>query len=530
MSYLDVPRIHFAGKFRAAPSTVNNMEQNYQLPPVMINKIGLGWNPNGNHFWQLVKCTVQSAVGADGAPATDLKGAQLASTDDPSPAKLVDLDPDQQMVSQVWGLTLRLSAAGGDFVEGTFRVVPFNDLWGKSPGGMAGMGAYYQSVIENLTWSRSLRSPTLKRLRSLSPKALSIKFMVDSYQADASQPDFNLGRIVGTIGPADPADPPNFVPARLLRPASQGSPLNFAPARVDEGRGRVVVDLGNSLPTTGPHGPLSNLGNLQAAILAPGSAPQLLGPVGNVAYQQNAGVYELPVTAAQITLLKTTPLGVVLVAPDGTTDTLLTENSVGAYLDATQYVFRLNPTDRPARVTLVANLFGRPAKNQKINLSAQTFDGQAVPGNAPPLQFPPSVTTNAQGRATFAVTPGDPGTPRPVDGQVYAVRFDWDGAPPDYAPDPSRFLSLHIYSGFQVVGSPKWADIQPIFDQYAKLYPFMRGIIDLSDPAAVKQFAARIASVISLPETDPRYMPVTRDLSKSKRRTILNWLAKGAPV
>lgn len=533
MSYLDVPRIHFAGKFRATPSTVNNDESNYSLPAVVVNKGGLGWNPNGNNYWQFVGCKVQSAVGADGAKASDLRGAKLGSTDQPVPAKLVDLDPEQQMVSTVWGLTLRLSTAGGDFVEGSFRAVPFNDIWKKASEGVAmtPLGAYYQSVLENLKWSRTLKSPTLKKLRSVSPDALSVKFTVDSYQWQQSRPDFGIGRLVGTLGPAAAGEPPNFVPARLLRPASQNSPLNFAPARVDEARGRVLVDLGNSLPTTGPFGPFANLGNLQLAILAKGDEPQhLLGPVGNVPFETNAGVYEVPVSARQLALLDKTPLGVVQVGAGGDTQLWLAENSIGAYLDATNYVFRLNPGDPPARVTLVASTFGRPAKNQKINLQAQTFDGQAVAGDQPPLQFPANVKTNASGRATVTLKPGDPGTPRPVDGQVYAVTFSWDSPPADYNPDANRFLSLHVYSGFKVVASPKWADIGAIFEQYAKLYPFMRNIIDLSDPAEVKKFADRIAAAINLPETHPHHMPVTRDLSKNKRRTILNWLAKGAPV
>jgi hypothetical protein len=548
MSYLDVPRIHFAGKFRAAPSTVNNDPANYSRPPVVIDKIGLGWNPNGNHFWKLLKCTVRSAVG-DGGPQPDpLVGAQLESTDQPSASKLVDLDPDQQMVSQVWGLRLRLVASNGDVVEGSFQVVPFNDLWGRaqSGGGMGAMGAFYQSVLEDLTWGRQLKSPLLKRLKAQSPAALSIKFMVDGYQSDSTQPDFTLGRVVGTIGPAGRDEPPNFVVGRLLRPVGQ-SPLNFAPARVDEARRRVTVDLGNSLPLTTPNGPLVNLGNLQLAILpappappptlqpATPEEPQLLGRVGNVAYEKNAGIYELPLTDEQVKLLRSRQLGVVQTQPPAVTQQFLAENSAGAYLDATQYVFRFNPTDRATKVTLVATAFGKPAANQKITLAANVFSngqlGQSLPGSGPPLQFPAAVKTNSRGRATFTLKPGDPGQPRaPIDGQVYAVNFSWDGAPADYNPDPSRFLSLRIFSGFQVVPSPTWADIEPIFDQYAKLYPFMRGIIDLSDPAAVQQFAARIRAAMSLPESDPRYMPVTRDLSAAKRKTIVNWLRKGAPV
>lgn len=34
MSYLDVPRLHFAGSFTANPSTINNTSTNYGYNPV----------------------------------------------------------------------------------------------------------------------------------------------------------------------------------------------------------------------------------------------------------------------------------------------------------------------------------------------------------------------------------------------------------------------------------------------------------------------------------------------------------------
>lgn len=525
MSYLDVPRIHFAGKFIAKPSTVNNDPANYSRPEVEIDKIGLGWNPDGNHYWRLDSCTVRSAVGG----GVDLVGATVQSIDQPRPSKLVDLDPFAQMVSQIWGLGIRVVAANGDSFEGSFHVVPFNDIWTRSPtGGMASAGAYYQSVLTNIKWSKNPSSVLLRKLRRRSPERLSIKFMVDSYQSDSTQPDFNFGRIVGTIGPAEPREPVNFVPGRLLRPVP-GQPFNYAPARVDEATRRVFVDLGNSLRFTAPNGPLANMGNLQLAILPAAQPPQLLGPVGNVAYEQNAGVYELPLTTQQVALVSNTPLGVVSVNPATAPQVVLSENSIGGYIDATQYVFRMNP-GRRAKLVVHAYAFGRPKANQTIRLTGQTAVGGPITGSPPPLGFPASVTTSSRGSVSLVLDAGDPGTPRGViDGQVYKVSFAWDGAPADYRPDSKRILTVRVFSGFNVPASPTWADIEPIFDQYAKLYPFMRGIIDLSDPAAVQQALARISTVMSLPESDPGYMPVTRDLSENKRKAILKWIRNGAP-
>jgi hypothetical protein len=52
----------------------------------------------------------------------------------------------------------------------------------------------------------------------------------------------------------------------------------------------------------------------------------------------------------------------------------------------------------------------------------------------------------------------------------------------------------------------------------------MRPIVDLSDFASVKAMRDLIKQVLSVPMTDPRYMPVNRDLSKAKQIMIPRWL------
>src|SRR5437868_3719910 len=107
MSYLDVPRLHFAGSFIAKPSTVNNDPKNFSpqvQPPVPTSE--LNWNPNGNHAWQFLNCKVTTAVAASGQISDPVIGATVLSTDQPIVAKLVDLDTEQQLVSQIWGLQI----------------------------------------------------------------------------------------------------------------------------------------------------------------------------------------------------------------------------------------------------------------------------------------------------------------------------------------------------------------------------------------------------------------------------------------
>ena len=77
--------------------------------------------------------------------------------------------------------------------------------------------------------------------------------------------------------------------------------------------------------------------------------------------------------------------------------------------------------------------------------------------------------------------------------------------------------------------NPVWADVQPIFEYYTRIYPYMTTILDLSDYASVKSAVDALQRVLALPVEHPHYMPVLRDLSDNKRTVILNWLKSGAP-
>src|SRR6185436_5418071 len=123
MSYLDVPRLHFGGTFIAKPSTVNNTGSNFE--PTVTDPFP-SWNPNGNHFWQFLDCAVTTAFDSEGPVTGDpVLSAAVSSTNNPSAAKLVDLDTEQQMVSQIWGLQVKLAISDSDYFVGDFQVVCF---------------------------------------------------------------------------------------------------------------------------------------------------------------------------------------------------------------------------------------------------------------------------------------------------------------------------------------------------------------------------------------------------------------------
>src|SRR5689334_21978524 len=127
MSYLNTLRLHFAGSFFSDPSTVNNHPGHYDNKAFDRSRhwrSGAGgsvdhgwWNPEGADLFKLRNVRVTSAVGADGLPLAaggdPVLTLKFESRDGRSAAKMVDLDPDQQLVSMIFGLTVALADGQG---------------------------------------------------------------------------------------------------------------------------------------------------------------------------------------------------------------------------------------------------------------------------------------------------------------------------------------------------------------------------------------------------------------------------------
>jgi hypothetical protein len=266
----------------------------------------------------------------------------------------------------------------------------------------------------------------------------------------------------------------------------------------------------------------------------------LLGTLANATYTaagwypQTAGIVDLPAGSqlndAQLTMLESSELQVSAGGPVST-GAVAAEQNGGQWVRADNFFYRLNPGES-ADVTLYATSFGTPLAGAKIDLA---LDPNTL-NNTPPSALPGlvsaggtlSVTTDADGVATVSLTAADPGKPRgseDIDGQVYGVRPVLQGAT---TVNPFDFISIFIWSGYQIPANPTWwHDAWPILQQFANLYPVMKklNIIDLGNYDSVAAMAQAVAQVLSLPTSDPGYMPVTRDLSSAKRQMLLNWLA-----
>lgn len=567
MSYLNPPRLHFAGRFQAAPSTVNNdlthfnnktFLPKYQKMQTPTSPNGW-WNPSGDADWRLIGCNVTAASLADGSPVDPgdpVLTYLVADSDRQVAAKLVDLDPEQQMASEIWGLDVRIcNEAGETLLRGRYQPAAFIDIWSRAQGGGGGdmaFGAMYQSVLSDLEWGDVEQSLFLKELQAAAQDGLlSIKFNVDGYNMNFNSPEFTRGRVVGTIGPASADEPQHFTVGRqfMLPVPPNSSILNYFVAVVDPKRGKILLDLGNALPTTVPGGPLSDMGPLTLAYgLLPNNeqTSRVWYPIGEIPYtetgwyENTAGVVELPaggtLSGEDLEAIAANPLALMVTTPVGLIPTMC---EVPVYVRADKFVFRLDPGEQ-ADARLFASHFGQPYAGAQVALAFDPSQLQGDPQAGWPdpgaptsaLQFEPMVTTGPDGTVVATIKASDPGNPRGyIDGQVYGVRPSLqETLVPNYPVNSANFISILVWDAFTPDEPPTWwGSLQPIFQQYANLYPVMGRFLDLADYDSVCDNLDMLRLAFGLNPDNPNLMPVTRDLSLSKRSTILTWLTRTGP-
>lgn len=587
MSYLDAPRLHFNGWFQADVSTINNdvrFFQNESFVPEyqQLNQNG-SWNPDGTGIFRILDCSVTGGF-LDGrqlvsAAEDPLIGATVQNAAQRAPGKLVDLDPQQQMVSMIWGMQVRVLDSGKNaLLQGEYRPAAFSNLWQRQQKGVRmdqQLAANYQSVLEGVVWPSASESPLLEALRACTQdNLLSIEFNVYGYGRDATIPRYTMGHIAGTIGPYRRGEPKHFSVGRQMiayTPQSFTKPARGVynlQAKLAEDGSWLTLDLGNSFPIEEANSGLMNLGQVLVGVLTSNppvrqssvDSSQFVA-IGEVPYLEaswytrTAGVqtFDLSRNPTAQALLAQCPL-VLLTPIAGSTayDVLLQESIDGLYVRADAFVFRMNPGEKQS-IDFYASRFGQPLSGAVISatsteglmggsgggatVSPPTRPSAAIPDiGTPPeaISYASSVTTGADGRAQLALhaSAQGPGVPRGyISGQLYGVGYQLAAQPPGYISNPLNYVSILAYSKKDVPATPTWyEDIQPLFTQYGNLYPIMgRYVVDLRDYAAVVARSKVLKLAFSLPESDPNHMPVTRDLGAGDRDTILKWLQTTGP-
>jgi len=245
MSYLDLPRLHFSGLFFTGPGTINNVIQNYAPGVPLVNAQGqylpnAVWNPLGVSQWWLEECTVLSAVGSAGAPVDATDAVIGAAVESPSPktpmsdgtggfydiAKMVDLDPDQQGRSALYGVRIAVTLGNGAGLQGLLTISELRQLHPRVPvgGGSWTAVGQWMGTLQNVQWSGDFSgSPFLTALQGASAEGLAVKLTVDLHQNNpgnvfTSGDLFCYGRVLGSIGPALAGELAQVVPGRYLPP------------------------------------------------------------------------------------------------------------------------------------------------------------------------------------------------------------------------------------------------------------------------------------------------------------------------
>jgi hypothetical protein len=221
---------------------------------------------------------------------------------------------------------------------------------------------------------------------------------------------------------------------------------------------------------------------------------------------------------------------------------LVRESLDGLLVRADKFVQRVEPTET-AEIELFASHYGKPLPNASVSIAFSPPNNNAGGGEndrKPPKakspwtdlptdalkNLPLKLTTDAAGKAKLLIETQDPGNPRGyVDGQIYTLTYSLQEQADSQRQSLDAIYVL-LFDAYPIPERPTWLEhIHPIFQQYGNLYPIMsKRLVDLGDYDSVRKNRAILELAFSLDINDPNSMPVTRDLSRAKRVTILRWL------
>jgi hypothetical protein len=555
MSHLHVPRVCIDGEYQAGGVTANNVlaARDDVNTPTFDPAKNLWHNNNfaSNQFSVLATSRVVSAWDADGPVTSDLVLGATVTGD----GVMADLDPEHRRVTDLFGfeLAVALSPQQEPLVRGTLGTTQLRDFWvtNVADKSVFGVSTVWQSVLRCLTWSADVgRSQVLSRLREVSGGALAVRLTLTHFHGRGGK-----GKLLAVIGPHTDGDPEQIVPGRRLTSGGGESPYEGFPTAsflVDERRRKLVVDLGSLVPWT-----LDPKTRLLTG-LAPRAGGTAIGSPRDLDvsdWLKSAGLVEWDLTPQDQALLAAKPLQLLFTPNGAPAPSFLNEHPEGKYVDVDRRSLRLNPGETGA-IAVYARQLGKPLAGEvvRFNLERQCAEDpirslglQAGDPYYPPQPgakingmpadvfdpAPPfSVKTDAKGRAVLSlnVKPGPftfPPERKGINSQLYFLGDPqgwqhWGALGPEVGAGCA--LSVLVFNAGTVPATPTWADVSPILERYARLYPFMTQVLNLADKAIVGANAFRIRKRLAAPVDAIEHMPVTRDLSASDRALITKYL------
>lgn len=448
--------------------------------------------------------------------------------------------------------------------------------WG-SDGGDANVSGFFQTVLRVpvASWPRAGQSGVLDDLRAKSDVEdgnvlLSFRFILDGYSRLPGMPGRNLGRFSGVIGAGSASMPSQTPGERWLVPRAnpddqQWFQPRFAGAafKVDQRRKTLIIDLGNSICLDRPSGPPVNLGELRAVAIQDDGSYLDLGQVdySEFLYQNTSGIAEVHLSDEALAVLVDHPLALVASREDIGDPIVLRESDDGLAYAFDDRVFRMTPEPGSEGSTMSTRVcvtkWGKPAKGIEFALEVIPVEGTTRGNTGTPGSL--GDTSQAKGKLGATVLPsdqsgyahvefsalGDPGMRTPqLDGQVYFIYAAPTTAGADTAQTQERQASVLLFSAYTPVKEPSFEQIAELFWPYVKLYPGMGETMNLSDHHSLAIFGEHppwvafgeskdysvdgvnrgaVPYLLTRDIKDPRFMPVTRDLSPNRVKTILNW-------
>lgn len=597
MSYLNSLSLVFTGDFRADVSTVNNdvrlynnptFDPEYQQQSQGADLLGR-FNPEGGAVFEFVNCAIKRCIRADGTddPDNPLLGLPVSNDAQRSGGKLVDLDPQMQLTSELWAVRFKLTTGDGQLLfKGSILHAGFRDLCFRqfnaglapdaTPNGQP-LGASYYTVIENVEWGELANQyDFLKDLRAASQEnRLRLKLSQYLFYYTNANNRFTLGNITGSVAPWKKGDPLKITSDRRLYGTlfpfgPIAAYLGFVNYNINSVGKKLLVDLGMSIPLLGFDGTVHpGFTSLTMAVCknykakmpaqkgkdarAQSIAAEHIEEIGTITIDNPAtwladtgGIATLDVSANQLNLLKNNQLLILLPQPDGSKAVFCREQEDGLYVRADQNVHRLDPGEIKT-TDLYVYQYGAPLKNASVSVSLDPqLDGQGVLPSTnlptvpvPPLNVPAGVValgnvapTDQNGKTSVTLTGSDPGNPRGyVDGQIYLHSYGVNGLNPfqlnQYFLDK---IIVHQRDAHIVPENPTWADVRDIWIQFGNLYPIMsKHIMDFTVQESILSKKAILLFAFSLSIEDELYMPVSRDLSANKVATLIKWLQTASP-
>ena len=581
MSVLSFPRLYFRGVMSWDPIVSNNDPTNYdgiaaraRLAPgetvgcfrqrMIASTVERGdWNYFGTHVCTLEEAQITGGTlnPGDGDTLDDaLIGAPVGLT-----GKLVDIDP-AGVPSQLFFDEFTLGLPGNPHLRAlparrmTSRWFNFSRNLAPLPiGGSA--AAAWQAVFPaaTLEFTRAAESPLLARLeKALGGSAVrGLMLRLSTYRTQyfqngkrnplepvasledlqrlheqgkpVSNPAYSL--VVGAVGLWVDDDSEGVLGGRLLfsqasapvhNMMSRTATTGHATAEFDPGTKLLSFDLSNTIPELDENLEKADFGPIAVVVTKDGSSTQIAhidyAAYDRAAYEARAGIIDLTVSAHldAASLLPEGTLSLRVDTPSGSA-VLLAEQELTAFCnDGNIYL------DEGESRTVVVHARQRgqvPVGGLSVLVAWYAQSGQ-FSGELTVLPVA------ADGTAELHVTAEETG--------YRYLRFSaFAGAA---APVPPAQFSI-ITDQFTCVRTLPFDDefaatipdealtwefiYSTILRNYDAIAPRMNNIIDLRDAAAVLTFARRVKEVTS-PELfeSPRYMPVSRDLSRGKRALL----------